>query len=55
VAWRNCHDPLGVLFLDDLPEFRHTALESLRQPLEDKVADIMAVSPIRPISSVIST
>ena len=26
---------LGVLFLDELPEFRHAALEGLRQPLED--------------------
>lgn len=25
----------GVLFLDELPEFRRTALEALRQPLED--------------------
>ncbi|MHC4481366.1 MAG: YifB family Mg chelatase-like AAA ATPase [Planctomycetota bacterium] len=25
----------GVLFLDELPEFNHSALESLRQPLED--------------------
>jgi magnesium chelatase family protein len=25
----------GVLFLDELPEFGHVALESLRQPLED--------------------
>lgn len=25
----------GVLFLDELPEFRHTALEALRQPLEN--------------------
>lgn len=26
----------GVLFLDELPEFKRTALEILRQPLEDK-------------------
>ena len=26
---------LGVLFLDEFPEFRHSALEGLRQPLED--------------------
>lgn len=26
----------GVLFLDELPEFSRTALESLRQPLEDR-------------------
>ena len=25
----------GVLFLDELPEFRRSALEALRQPLED--------------------
>jgi magnesium chelatase family protein len=30
----------GVLFLDELPEFNHTALEALRQPLEDKVVTI---------------
>jgi magnesium chelatase family protein len=30
----------GVLFLDELPEFNHIALESLRQPLEDKVVTI---------------
>lgn len=30
----------GVLFLDELPEFSHTALESLRQPLEDKIVTI---------------
>ena len=34
----------GVLFLDALPEFNHTALESLRQPLEDKVVTISRVS-----------
>ena len=30
----------GVLFLDELPEFTHSALESLRQPLEDKIVTI---------------
>lgn len=30
----------GVLFLDEFPEFSHAALESLRQPLEDKVVTI---------------
>ena len=30
----------GVLFLDELPEFGHAALETLRQPMEDKVVTI---------------
>ena len=30
----------GVLFLDELPEFGHSALESLRQPLEDRTVSI---------------
>ncbi len=30
----------GVLFLDELPEYSRSALESLRQPLEDKVITV---------------
>lgn len=30
----------GVLFLDELPEYTRSALESLRQPLEDKVITV---------------
>jgi len=30
----------GVLFLDELPEFGHSLLETLRQPLEDKIITI---------------
>jgi len=30
----------GVLFLDELPEFSRSALESLRQPLEDRIVTI---------------
>jgi magnesium chelatase family protein len=30
----------GVLFLDEFPEFSHSCLESLRQPMEDKVVHI---------------
>lgn len=34
----------GILFLDELPEFRKDALEVLRQPLEDGVVTISRVS-----------
>jgi len=35
---------LGVLFLDEMPEFRKDALESLRAPLEDGIVTISRVS-----------
>ena len=30
----------GVLFLDELPEFAHSVLESIRQPLEDRMVTV---------------
>ena len=34
----------GVLFLDELPEFRRDTLDMMRQPLEDKIVTISRVS-----------
>ena len=36
----------GILFLDELPEYRRDVLESLRQPLEDRIVTISRVSAV---------
>jgi magnesium chelatase family protein len=33
----------GVLFLDELPEFSHSSLEALRQPLEDRYVTVSRI------------
>ncbi len=35
---------LGVLFLDELPEFKRDAIEAIRQPMEDGIVTIARVS-----------
>jgi len=37
----------GVLFLDELPEFRRSALEALRQPLEERAVTICRVRGVQ--------
>lgn len=34
---------LGVLFLDEMPQFPHSIIESLRQPMEDGVVEIVRI------------
>lgn len=36
----------GILFMDELPEYRRDVLESLRQPLEERVVTIARVSAV---------
>jgi magnesium chelatase family protein len=36
----------GILFLDELPEFRRHVLEGLRQPLEDEIVMITHASVV---------